>query len=147
MPFDFTPPNIPTRVRHIEHDLAILRDARDGISCLEHWGKGERRTLTMGCATDWVMKVTPAMSERGYLPVVTRLYEALPRSWRLGHVSPWNAVIAFNDTSWRRHRRIVKMFDDAIARAEEDLSLACGTLVPRADDTISVCSRENVLCR
>jgi len=124
MPLDSTNFLTDPHVRSLERTLIVLRTARASISDRERWGQGFNRTGKAKCATEWVSHATNNL--RLYdasQPAVKRLHDALPRLWRV-EFGYWSAVGIFNDAGHRRHRRMVRLFDDAIASVERDLATA-----------------------
>lgn len=107
-------------------DAAILCAARNGIAVRERWTQGRASIqLPSGpahCVMGWIEVAgasSPAEIER---IVACHLYPELPWHRRVGsYVGTIGdprvaAVIKFQDTWWRRHTTVVRLFDRALAR-------------------------------
>jgi hypothetical protein len=106
-------------------DAAILRAARDGIAVRERWTQLRLDiTLPSGrahCVEGWIREV--GVPPDDVVRIVARyLFPQLPwhrRAAVAGAYGDWpraQAVVAFQDTFWRRHATVVRLFDRALAQ-------------------------------
>ena len=120
MPFDAMP-QIDTDTTT---DLAILRTARNAIAapgawCQTLWDDNDGKR----CALGWLEAAAHSTrSQENFGTLMRRLLvPALPIAWRraTANSQPSNQLAWFNDTPGQTQARMVQLFDDAIARAEQ----------------------------
>ena len=102
-----------------QRDLAILRTARDALARPGNWIQGTLHYDGARCAVGWLIAAAgEGPVKASYNPLIAKLLQpALPRGYRSN--SPTFGVGRFNDVPWRRKRRIVQLFDDAIRLREK----------------------------
>jgi hypothetical protein len=106
-------------------DAAILRAARDGIAVRKRWTQLRLDIMLPSgrahCVEGWIREVG-APSDDVVRIVARYLFPQLPWHRRAavagayGDLPRAHAVVAFQDTFWRRHETVVGLFDRALAR-------------------------------
>lgn len=111
MPFDAMPIKVA-------EDVAKLRVALEGVRkgwIQDRWGcKGDAHHCTVG----WLMEACDWDHTEATQLILDYVYPALPRGAKKSWCRMWS-VSRFNDRASTTQEKIIKLFDDAIALAEQ----------------------------
>lgn len=111
MPFDAMPIKVAEDVLKLR---LALQGVRTGWIQNKWGGKGDAHHCTVG----WLMEACDWDHAEATQLILDYVYPALPRGVQNDKARMWS-VSRFNDRASTSHKRIIKLFDDAIALAEQ----------------------------
>lgn len=122
MPFDNAGFVIkPRKLSHRERTrLRVLKTARDQIAQRELWCQRSFILEDARCAIGWLVEVSGSVQQARAI-IRLHLFQSLPEDSQFTRWTPFDSIMAYNDSCLTSHTGIVALFNRAIDQLENDV--------------------------